>query len=53
VRDKLCIDPVVYADGHFDLPQTPGLGTELDEEMLRSLTFRPQPYKASSEPIWR
>ena len=27
--------------------------TELDKEVLKSLEFKPQPYKASSESIWR
>ena len=52
-RDKLCTDPVKYENGYFSLPQSPGLGTDVDEDFLRSLPFRPQPFSGTTESLWR
>ena len=52
-RDSMCTNPVEYKSGYFELPQVPGLGTDLDEDFLRSLSFKPQPFSGSSESLWR
>ena len=52
-RDRLCTHPVTREDGCFLLPQTPGLGTDLDEDYLKSLPFEPQPFSDTTESLWR
>jgi galactonate dehydratase len=53
LRDKLCTNPVRYDAGWFDLPDTPGLGTDLVLEALAEHSFRPQPVSRSNDPLWR
>lgn len=53
LRDALCTNPVRYADGHFELPTAPGLGTDLNLEVLKAHAFQPQPMAGSSESLWR
>lgn len=53
LRDELCTNPVRYADGYFELPTTPGLGTDLNLDVLRERNFQPQPVTGSSESLWR
>lgn len=35
LKDDIVSVPLTFADGHVALPQTPGLGVELDEDKLR------------------
>jgi L-alanine-DL-glutamate epimerase-like enolase superfamily enzyme len=42
-RDKASTPPIKYEDGCFLLPEGPGLGIEPDFEVLKEMTFRPQP----------
>lgn len=53
LRDQLCTVPVAFNDGHFDLPTGPGLGTDLNLELLAERNFRPQPTSGSTESLWR
>jgi galactonate dehydratase len=53
LRDELCTVPVTFSDGHFDLPTGPGLGTDLNLDLLADRNFRPQPVSDSSESLWR
>jgi galactonate dehydratase len=53
LRDQLCTQPVAYADGFFELPVGPGLGTDLRLEVLAGRGFRPQPVSGSTESLWR
>jgi galactonate dehydratase len=53
LRDSLCTEPVRYAGGFFELPTTPGLGTDLRLDVIRERGSRPVPIRQSSEPIWR
>ena len=53
LRDALCTEPVRYAEGYFELPTGPGLGTDLDLEALKDHPFKPQPVAGSSELLWR
>lgn len=52
-RDALCSNPVKFVDGHFELPTTPGLGTEIDLDLLKAKAHRPQPVSGESESLWR
>lgn len=38
LKDDVISVPLTYADGHVTLPQTPGLGVELDEDKVRFYT---------------
>ncbi len=53
LRDELCTVPVAFAGGDFILPTGPGLGTDLNLELLADRAFRPQPVSGSSESLWR
>jgi galactonate dehydratase len=53
LRDALSTEPVRYADGFFELPTGPGLGTDLNLEALRDRPFKAQPVAGSSESLWR
>ncbi len=53
LRDELCTVPVAFAGGDFILPTGPGLGTDLNLELLADRAFRPQPVSVSSESLWR
>lgn len=53
LRDELCTNPVRFRDGFFELPTTPGLGTDLRLEVLKERPFRPQPISGSTESLWR
>lgn len=53
LRDELCTVPVTFSGGHFDLPTGPGLGTDLNLDLLADRNFRPQPVSGSSESLWR
>ena len=53
LRDQLCTEPVRYADGSFALPTGPGLGTDLNLDVLAERSSRSQPVAGSSESLWR
>jgi len=56
LRDALCTTPVQYANGYFHLPTGPGLGTDLNLDVLASSAdhaFRPQPMARSSKSLWK
>lgn len=41
-NDKVQTTPLVIKDGYFELPTAPGLGTDLDEDVLRSRPLTPR-----------
>jgi len=53
LRDAVSTEPVRYAAGQFELPSGPGLGTDLNLDVLAEHRFRPQPVSGSSESLWR
>jgi galactonate dehydratase len=53
VRDRASIPPIQYEDGHFIVPQTPGLGIAPDLEFLESLAFQAQPRNERRGALWR
>jgi galactonate dehydratase len=53
VRDALCTVPVRFREGFFELPTEPGLGTDLNLEVLKERRFRPQPVSGSTESLWK
>jgi galactonate dehydratase len=53
LRDELCTTPVTYQAGMFELPSTPGLGTDLRLDVLADRGFRPQPVSEAEAPLWR
>jgi galactonate dehydratase len=42
-RDRASTVPIRFEDGHFLLPEGPGLGVEPNLEVLQALPYRPQP----------
>jgi galactonate dehydratase len=52
LRDAVCTNPVRYATGMFELPTEPGLGTDLNLDVLKEHSFKPQPVSGSSESLW-
>jgi galactonate dehydratase len=52
-RDLLSTPPIVFEDGCFLLPQTPGLGLEPDLEKIKALAFQPQPRNERRGALWR
>ncbi|MDB4893985.1 MAG: Galactonate dehydratase [Firmicutes bacterium] len=53
LRDDLCTVPVKCVDGYFELPTGPGLGTDLNLDVLKERSYRPQPVSGSTESLWR
>jgi galactonate dehydratase len=53
LRDSICTVPVRFEQGCFVLPQSPGLGTDLNLDALQDRGFRPQPQRQSFTSIWR
>ncbi len=53
VRDRLSLPPVAFEDGHFLVPQTPGLGIAPDIEALKEYPFRRQPHSERCGTLWR
>ena len=37
-------EPLRLRDGHFELPQGPGLGIELDEDVIARHPYQPRPF---------
>jgi galactonate dehydratase len=52
-RDRASTTPIRFEDGHFILPDTPGLGLDPDLEYLSSMPYRPQPVRERTGSIWR
>jgi galactonate dehydratase len=42
-RDRLAAPALVIEDGHFVVPDAPGLGVEPDVEAIRAIAAAPQP----------
>jgi galactonate dehydratase len=52
-RDSVSIPPIRFEDGHFLLPEGPGLGVEPDLKALEAMTFKPQPRTERSGSLYR
>jgi galactonate dehydratase len=52
-RRRICTDPPRIEAGHFVLPTTPGLGTDIRLAEVEARQFQPQPVSRSSESLWR
>lgn len=52
LRDSICTDPLVLEDGHFLLPTTPGLGTDLDFSAIADRTGQPLPIRHTTASRW-
>lgn len=53
LRAEVGPDAPRIADGHFALPDKPGLGVEVDVDAVQARSFRPQPVSGSSDSLWR
>jgi galactonate dehydratase len=42
-RDRASINPIRFENGCFILPDGPGLGIEPDLDVLKEMSFKPQP----------
>jgi galactonate dehydratase len=52
IRDSICTHPVICADGFFELPTRPGLGSDVILETLQQRPFSPQPPRDSTDSLW-
>lgn len=52
-RDRAASPPIALQDGHFMLPEGPGLGVEPDLDVLKSMAFRPQPTTERAGSLYR
>lgn len=52
-RGRICTDPPRIENGHFVLPEKPGLGTDIQLDVVEELSFMPQPTSGSTESLWR
>jgi galactonate dehydratase len=52
LRDEISTMPVRCVDGYYELPDRPGLGTDLRLELLEKRGFKPHPMRRSSESLW-
>ncbi len=52
-RDRASTVPIRFEDGHFLLPDGPGLGLETDLEALREHSFKPQPRTERGGALYR
>jgi galactonate dehydratase len=52
-RDKASTPPIRYEGGCFLLPEGPGLGIEPNLEVLKEMTFRPQPKNERQGSLYR
>src|SRR5579859_6226989 len=53
LRAALCDTPPVIVDGHFLLPDKPGLGADIDVAAVQARAFQAQPISGSTESLWR
>jgi len=44
--EKICKNPLPVENGYIRIPDSPGLGIEMNEEYLASLTYHERPKKA-------
>ena len=51
-RDRVASPAVRFENGHFLVPQDPGLGLELDIDVLRERSFEPQPRNERRGALW-
>lgn len=51
-RDRASTVPIRFEDGHFILPEGPGLGLEPNLEALTEMSFKPQPRSERNGAIW-
>ncbi len=52
MRDSICTEPLKLVDGYFILPDTPGLGTDLDFSALADQPPRPVPTRYTTHSRW-
>ena len=48
MTDKVCKNPLPVENGYIRIPEAPGLGIEMDEDYLASLTYQEIPKKSWS-----
>ena len=53
LRDRASTVPIRFEDGHFLLPEGPGLGVEPDLDALADHPFRPQPRTERPDTLYR
>jgi L-alanine-DL-glutamate epimerase-like enolase superfamily enzyme len=53
LRDRMSSVPIRFEDGHFLLPEGPGLGIEPNLEALQEFSFRPQPRTERAGSLYR
>jgi galactonate dehydratase len=53
LRDRASDRPIELRDGHFVLPDRPGLGVEPNLEFLSQYPYRPQPRSERGEALYR
>ena len=52
IRDLISTVPVIFTNGSFELPTGPGLGTDLNLDLLADYPYRPQPISGKVDPLW-
>ena len=52
LRDELSTNPIVYRDGYYELPTEPGLGTDLNLDVLADRPARPHRMSGARESLW-
>jgi len=52
MRDSICKPAVQIVDGHFVLPNAPGLGVDLDFSAIKERSFKPVPTRCSTSSRW-
>ena len=53
LRAAVCDTPPLIENGHFLLPDRPGLGADINVEALRAHPYRGQPVRGDTESLWR
>lgn len=53
LRDQISLQPVTFRDGCFVLPSAPGLGIDLNLELLNDRQFKPQPTSRKRSALYR
>jgi galactonate dehydratase len=52
LRDRICTTPVKYSNGYFELPTGPGLGTDLNLDVLQEYSFQTQLSSGRTDTFW-
>jgi galactonate dehydratase len=52
LRDSICTDPLTLVDGHYLLPDKPGLGTDLDFTAMEEREAKPVPSRYTTLSRW-